>query len=313
MNREPMSHDDVRAYAAGYLLRALEPGEEAAVRDHLATCPQPHPEFAELAGVIAVLVEDVELVEPPAALRDRIMEAARADLAERTLTERTRTERTLTERTRAERTLADAAPVPEAPPTPEAPPAPQAAPAPAPAAAPTAFPSAAEREIRRAARTSRLDWALRIAAVVAIVAAGAWGFGLQRQLDASRQFDQAVAAVIDAAGRPGAHSVILTPAEGKRGSGIAAVTSDGAVTLAMRDLTATSGGQVYTTWVIVGRDAPVSVGDFTVDANGTARFISRPEPTPPGAIIALTLEPNAGNTAPKGDIISTGVTPGATG
>jgi hypothetical protein len=274
VNDQPMSHDQALALAAGYVLSALEPAEEAAVRDHLATCSLPHPEFEEFGGVAAVLIEDVELVEPPAALRDRIMDAARADLAARDVR-------------------------------------PQSLTAP-PAAPQTAFPSAAEREARRA-RTSRLDWALRIAAVIAIVAVGAWGLGLQRQLDAARQFDQAVAAVIDAAARPGAQAVVLVPAEGKPGSGIAAVAPDGTVTLAMRNLPATSGAQVYATWVIVGKEAPVSVGEFTVDANGTARVTTHQAPTPPGAIIALTLEPNAGNTAPQGEIYATGVAPGAAG
>src|SRR5258705_276995 len=60
--------------------------EEAAVREHLATCTQPHTEFAELGGVVPYLIEsaDLELVEPPASLRDRIMAAAAADLEERT-------------------------------------------------------------------------------------------------------------------------------------------------------------------------------------------------------------------------------------
>jgi hypothetical protein len=286
MNREPMSHDDALELAAGYVLGALEPAEDAAVRDHLATCPEPHLEFGEMGGVVAALLEDVEPVEPPATLRDRIMDAARADLAERT------------------RAAATPAPAPAAAAAPPSAPPP---------ASPTAFPSAAERGARRAARTSRLDWALRIAAVIAIVAVGAWGLGLQRQLDAASRFDRSVAAVLDAAARPGAQAVILTPAEGKQGKGIAAVGPDGAVTMALRDLPATSGAQVYTTWVIVGKNAPVAVADFTVDSNGIASVTTRPAPTPPGTIIALTLEPNAGNTAPKGEIYATGIAPGAPG
>ena len=273
MSREPMSHDDALELAAGYVLHALEPGEEAAVRQHLATCPMPHPEFDELGGAAAALLEDVDLVEPPAALRDRILDAARADVA-------------------ARGTGSQAAVSP-------------------PAAPPVVFPSATEREARRA-RTSRLDWALRIAAVIAIVAVGAWSFGLQRQLDAANRFDQSVATVLDAASRPGAQAVILTPAEGRQGRGIAAVAPDGTVTLAMRDLPATSGPQVYATWVIVGT-TPVAVGEFTVDANGIASVATRPARTAPGAVIAVTLEPNAGNTAPKGPIYAAGATPGASG
>jgi len=271
MNERPMTHDDALDLAAGHVLGALEPAEEAAVRDHLATCPEPHTEFAELGGVVPSLLADVPLVEPPAALRGRIIDAARADIPLR-------------------RPVADG-----------------------PATGPLAFPDAGDRAQRRTFRTSRLDWALRIAAVIAIVAVGAWGLGVQRQLDAARQFDQAVANVLDAAGQAGAQAVILGPAQGKQGNGIAAVAPDGTTTLAMRDLPPTSDGQVYTTWVIVGKNAPTAVADFTVDTNGIASVRTRPVQTPPGAVLAVTLEPNAGNTAPKGPVISSGTAPGATG
>jgi hypothetical protein len=39
-------------------------------------------------------------------------------------------------------------------------------------------------------------------------------------------------------------------------------------------------------------------------------FTTRPATTPPGAIIALTLEPNEGNLAPAGPIVSSGATGG---
>ncbi len=277
-----MTHDEALELAAAYVLGALERTEEAAVRDHLATCPEPHPEFEALGGVVPALVElgDLEIVEPPAALGERIMAAAAAERAERTAPA-------------AERT-APAADLPM--------------PAAAAASAPTAFPSATERAARaERTRTSRFDWALRIAAVVAIVAAGAWGLNLQRQLDVAQRFDRAVAAVIQAAGEPGAKSVVLSAATDAAASGIGAVGADGSVVLAMRDLAATSGSQVYEAWVIIGEAAPVAVGGFTVDANGIASFTTRPATTPVGAVIAVTLEPNEGNTAPQGPVVSAGI------
>src|SRR5512144_1387216 len=85
MDVQPMTCDRARDLAAGYVLGALQRSEEAAVRRHLATCDQPHPEFAALGGVVPAILEDeladLELVEPPASLRDRIMAAAAADLA----------------------------------------------------------------------------------------------------------------------------------------------------------------------------------------------------------------------------------------
>jgi anti-sigma factor RsiW len=268
MNDELMTHEIARGLAAAYVLGALEPAEETAVREHLRTCQEPHDEFAELGGVVPYLAElpGLQLVEPPPSLRDRIMAAAAADLAE-----------------------------------------------PAPVGVPGStvpFPSAPER-VQRAERTRRgagtLGWAARIAAVVAIVVLGGWNLVLQGQLSDARAYDRAVAAVIDAAGKPGNQTVVLTPTKDGRGAGIAAVAADGSVVLAMRDLPATTGTQVYEAWVIVGQAAPVPVGGFSVGPSGTAAFTTTPVTTPPGSTIALSLEPSAGSTTPRGTIVATGV------
>lgn len=277
MTEPRMTHEQARDLAAAYVLGALERSEEAAVRDHLATCVEPHPEFEAFGGVVAALdLVDLELVEPPAALGARIMAAAAADLAAH----------------------------------PRASATPTTAARPAAAAPPVAFPTAAERTERtvRAERTraSRFDWALRIAAVIAIVAVGYWGLDLQRQLDRSQRFERAVASVVQTAAQAGSKTVILAASGDARASGIGAVAPDGSVVLAMRDLPATSGSQVYEAWVIVGKAAPIAVGGFTVDSNGTASFTTRPAPTPAGAVIALTLEPKEGNTTPTLPIIAAG-------
>lgn len=298
MNDEPMTHETARGFAAAYVLGALEPAEEAAVREHLRTCPEPHDEFAELGGVVPYLAElpGLELVEPPASLRDRIMAAAAADLAERSAATPTGP--------------AAVAPPAAAPALPAAP-TPAAAP---PAGAPGStvpFPSAPERA-ERTERTGRgagaLGLAARIAAVVAIVVLGGWNLVLQGQLSDARAYDRAVAAVIDAAGEPGNQTVVLTPTKDGRGAGIAAVAVDGSVVMALRDLAATTGTQVYEAWVIAaGSPAPVPVGDFTVGPTGTATFTTQPFTTPPGSTIALSLEPSAGSTTPRGTIVATGV------
>lgn len=71
--------DEVRDLAAPFVLDALDADEVEAVRDHLASCAEPHPEVQELADVVPVLAESVPLVEPPPALKDRIMAAAAAE------------------------------------------------------------------------------------------------------------------------------------------------------------------------------------------------------------------------------------------
>jgi hypothetical protein len=75
--------DEVRDLAASFVLDALEPAEMDAVREHLATCADPHVEMGELAGVLPVLDASIPLVEPPASLKARVMAAAAADLEAR--------------------------------------------------------------------------------------------------------------------------------------------------------------------------------------------------------------------------------------
>jgi hypothetical protein len=283
MSVQRMTHEQARDFAAAYVLGALEPAEEAAVREHLLSCPEPHDEFAELGGVVQYLAEipDLEMVEPPAGLRDRIMAAAAADLAAR----------------------AGAAGPADAPVT-----------APVTAPAPTVLPTAAERTERlerteRGTRrgTSRLAWAAQIAAVVAIIVLAGWNLLLQGELSNARAYDQAIAAVVDTAAKPASQTVILAPVENSRASGIAAVAPDGSVVMAMRDLPATAGTQVYEAWVIVPNSDPLAVGGFTVGPSGMAAFTTRPATTPAGSTIALTLEPTAGSTAPLGPIVAAGV------
>jgi hypothetical protein len=83
MHPRDLTCDEVRDLAAGFVLDALQPDEADAVRAHLATCADPHAEMAELASVLPVLGESVPVVEPPAPLKARIMEAAAADMAGR--------------------------------------------------------------------------------------------------------------------------------------------------------------------------------------------------------------------------------------
>ena len=75
--------DEVRDLAASFVLDALDPAQMDAVREHLATCADPHVEMGELAGVLPVLDAAIPLVEPPASLKARVMAAAAADLEAR--------------------------------------------------------------------------------------------------------------------------------------------------------------------------------------------------------------------------------------
>src|SRR4051812_14280845 len=77
-----MDCDTVRDLAPLFVLDALEPDEAAAVRAHLAECEDAHAELQELAEAAGSMSLAVEPVEPPAALKPRLLAAAEADLRE---------------------------------------------------------------------------------------------------------------------------------------------------------------------------------------------------------------------------------------
>ena len=281
--------------AGAFVLGALEPAEAAAVRAHLASCAEAHGEIAELGSVLPILAEGVPAVEPAAELKVRLMAAAAADLDARHVTGS------------AAGTSAPArGPAGSAAGTSAgAPSAAAPTPAPAPAAAPIAFPTADERAARRV-RGSTGGWILRVAAVLAIVALLGWNVLLQVQLGAAQSYEQSVAEVLDVAAQPGSLTAILT-ADGGSGSGLAAVSAAGAVTIAMQDLAPTSGNAVYQAWVIGSDGVPVPLGSFKVGNAGTASFTTDGLPTASGIVLALTLEPAPGATTPTMPIISKGV------
>ncbi|TMK75208.1 MAG: hypothetical protein E6G45_13905 [Actinobacteria bacterium] len=73
MSQEP--HDLVASYA----LDALEEDERASFERHLAECERCSAQLAELQGSVGALAYAAEGPSPPAALRGKILDAARAD------------------------------------------------------------------------------------------------------------------------------------------------------------------------------------------------------------------------------------------
>jgi len=286
-----MTCEQARDLAAAYVLRALEADEEAAVRDHLLTCDQPHPEFAELGGVVPAFAESVDLVEPPASLRGRIMAAAAADLEAR--------------RVAGELPAAGELPVGGELPT--------ASDAGQSVGRPQTTPRTTDRQGRvvslaeeRTRRRSPVAWIAAIAAVLAIAALGAWNVTLRNDLDAATAYRQHVEQVLGAASQPGSHSAILASDVSPSVSGLAVVGADGSVSIVMRGLSPTTGTKVYEAWVIAGDGVPVPIGSFAVAADGTGFLVARGAPSAAGVTVALTLEDGPGATAPKLPIISAG-------
>jgi hypothetical protein len=259
--------------APAFVLGALAPAEMATVRTHLAECPEAHAEFEELGSVLPALLASVDQVEPSEALLGRIMDAARAD------------------RTPADRT---------------------------PAATPATSESAPARDIRSApslrdrlglgSSRSRPAWAaLGIAAVLAVALLGSLDLQLQASNQELAAYQRGVAAVLDAASRPGAQLAVLAPSlPSSPAAGIAAVRPDGTVAIAMRGLAPTSGSEVYEAWLVAGKSAPVPIGGFQVGGSGSGTLLATNATPVPGEVVALTLEPAPGATSPTLPLIASG-------
>ncbi len=262
------SCDTVRDLAASFVLDALSDDEMAAVREHLATCREPHPEIAELADVVPVLQAAVRPAEPPSALKDRIMAAAAADLEARR----------------------------------------RPAVAEAPAITPRLITTADRPIPLVPRGQPRLSWALGIAAVLAIVLLGGWNLSLRSQLSDAQAYQRAVASVLDTAQQPGALTAVMAAPSGEGATGFAAVGQDGSMRIAMRELAPTTGDEVYEAWMIEGTDAPVALGGFRVGGDGYGYLEATGVPPRGGLVLALTREPRPGMTAPSSDPVSVGTT-----
>jgi hypothetical protein len=278
---------DASELAAAFVLGALEAAEMDAVRLHLAGCPEAHAEFAELGSVVPALFETVDVVEPPATLRDRILAAAAAN-------------------PRAAGVL-PAADAERAPGVERAPDTRRAAER----AADRARDADSGRRRGWLSGLGRPVWAgLAAAAALALVALGAWNVQLRDEIAGLTSYRNGVAAVLDQAAQQGARLAVLSVPDSATGpSGLAAISSTGTqVSLVMRDLAPTTGSEVYEAWVITGDNAPVPIGHFTVDASGTATFVTTGPSVGevPAITVALTREPGPGATTPTMPIIALG-------
>ena len=270
--------DDVRDLAPLFATDALDVEEMAAVRAHLADCPDAHDELLAFGEAATTLLETVEPVEPPPALKSRLLAAAAADLA------------------------SGAHPASGVRPASRAVPPVPAAPAAGPAVG-----QPVDLAAERARRRSRLGWLVAVAAVIGVIALGAWNVALRQDLGAAQAYQQGVDQALALAAQPGSVTAILASEDGSS-SGLAVIGADGTTRITVRGLTPTSGSQVYTAWAIEGDAAPVAIGDFTVGADGLATATVTSPTADPGAVIALTLEPVPGATVAAGPLVVAGTT-----
>lgn len=258
--------------AAAFVLGALAPAEMAAVRRHLADCPNEHADFATLGSAAATLLDTIEPVEPPAGLGDRIMASAHAQRSASVAA---------AWQSREKRTQAPAAGVA------------------------TARPAASAR------RRPPYAWIAIGAAAIVIAALGAWNIQLRSQVDDLSAYRMAVAGVIERASNGGQVAILqnqlLVDGTAAVNAGIAAIGADGSMAIAMTNLSPTTGSEVYEVWVIGGNGTPVPVGDFTVGADGAGGTVISTASSEAGVTVALTREPRPGATTPTMPIVAAGV------
>ena len=76
-------HEQMRDDISAWVIGALEPAEAAAVEEHVQTCESCARQVRWLQPATGALLESVEPMEPPLALRARVMSEVRADAARR--------------------------------------------------------------------------------------------------------------------------------------------------------------------------------------------------------------------------------------
>jgi hypothetical protein len=265
----------VEDLAPGFVLGALELDEMVSVREHLESCPQPHPELNEMAEVMPALAMAPEPLEPPAWLRDSVMAAAQADLAARR---------------RIVRPFPIALARTEADPEAESP------------ARVIALPRLRPSRLRIAS-----TWMARAAAAVVVVGLGAYAFVVQGDLNRALQDQERAKTVLNVIGQPGSRSVSLADVSATGAGGTAALLPSGHLVVWLNHLAQTHGDQAYSVWLAGGTGSPVKLGSFYPGGDGTGFLELDNVPTASTLQIVVTLEPNTNSTAPTGQLILSGV------
>jgi anti-sigma factor RsiW len=78
---QPAGHDELRDDLAAYALGALEEPEAERLRAHLEGCEECRRRLRWLEPAVDILPRTVEQLEPPARLREALLETVRTDAA----------------------------------------------------------------------------------------------------------------------------------------------------------------------------------------------------------------------------------------
>ena len=267
--RADLTCDGVADLAGLYVLGALENDDQHRVADHLATCPHPHPEVAELGGVVPALASLAEPVDAPPELKARVMDAYRRDMAAAS----------------ASRPASSFAPTPASPSTvstrvwdmPDAPV--QHAPA------------------QRAPQTGWLGWAAAAVAVMLVAVLGAWGLSAQSRADQEAQRAATMAEALQVLGAPDSEVALLRGSgDAAAASGFAAFSVAGQGYVVVTGLPQLPSDLAYQAWYLVDGQ-PVSAGLMELDSDGFGLLARIPHHAGTDTI-ALTRERAGGVDAP---------------
>jgi hypothetical protein len=326
-----VTEDDPHANLAAYLLDALPDDERAAFAEHLATCAICQEEAAALAPIVGSLPGLLNLdptadlqasdltplpddLEPSLDLQDRIMAAVHDEPQP----EIAATEQGIE--------VVPEVPAEEEPEEIESQTAAAAEPMPistVPRPRGRIIPGVTTGPPAVSTRTwetvSRVSWATRIAAMLAIVAVGAiiWALALQGRVnDLQDENDAQATEIAEAQNNSNATVAQLSPtADGKQGSQGKLIFSlpDQTGWVILEGMNPLPADQAYQVWYLKdGVPAPTPGPVITVDQNGNGNVEVAPD-TPTYDGLALTAEPKSGSEAPTSPIVLQGRLSGAAG
>jgi len=265
-----MTHDELRELTGGYALGVLSDSEREALEVHLATCAECARDVREFAGVASGLAFAAPQVDPPAALRERVLRAAVAPATVRP----GRVESVTVAR-------------------------PSALPSWLAAAAAVAAVAFGLYALSLRERVGQLEAQLRQAIARAE--------GVERELQiASAASDRArqIVAVLDA---PDLRTIALAGQKGAPAAvGRAHWSPSRGLVFTASNLPSPSPGRQYQLWVIPKGELPVSAGMIDLESSGLAIALADPTVASRIGTVAVTLEVAGGVAQPTTDPILVG-------
>lgn len=250
-----------------YVLDALESDEARRVAEHLASCPEPHPEIAELGSVVAALASLAEPVDAPPELKAYVLDAYRLDMPAASVETQAEPRAAASAfEAKAETRVWEMAP-------------------------------ATGRASHRAPQRAWFGWASAALALVLVAVVGAWGLSAQSRADREAQRAATVAEALQVLGAPDAEVALLRGSgDAASASGFAAFSAAGQGYVVVTGLPELPSDQAYQAWYLIDGN-PVSAGLMTLDADGFGVLARIPHHEGTD-VIALTREPAGGVDAP---------------